>query len=353
MEHMNSTESSDTKVIVVTCVKDEGWILDRFLATCSVFADMVIISDESTGLDNSLEIYKRYPKAVVHHNGGPPAPYDGRRRFVFDEARKVQCARRIVVAIDADEILSANLLASSEWHEVLSAEPGTLFRMQWVNLWRTPAQYKVGGETGLGLYNRSIWVDDGVSAIPEVGIQGMHMVYTPENARRLVLLKDIVCLHYQFCNWPRMEAKHRFYRAHEKVNIRKLSDLGIWRMYGYMNSARIDLGESPQEWFAGWEQFGIDMSGFTPDDFCFYDLDVLRLIDRYGADMFACQDIWRCDWDAIIARGKALGALPADYLLQRPGFSLHCLLLQRYLDQTVDAPFLQKLERHLLKGMKY
>lgn len=343
----------DTKVIVVTCAKDEGWMLERFLATCSAFADMIIISDESTGVDNSLEIYGKYPKAVVHHNAGPPVQYDKRRRFVFDEARKIPCVRRIVVAIDVDEIISGNLLESPEWQTVLAAEPGTLFRLQWVNLWRTPLQYKIAGDAGRGIYNRNIWVDDGESSIPEVGIQGMHMVYTPENARKTVYLNEIVCLHYQFCNWPRMEAKHRYYRAHEKANIRKLSDIGIWRMYGYMNSLRVHIEESPHEWYAGWERMGIDMTSFTPDGFCFYDLETLRLIDSHGADFFACQDLWNCDWDAIISRGKELGALPADYRLQRPSFKPFSGLLTFYLKRTLDFPFLQKLERHLLKNMRY
>src|ERR1039457_2501134 len=94
----------DTKIIVTTLVKDEAWMLDRFLATCSAFADHIIVSDESTGLDNSLDIYKKYSKVILFHNSGTPVRGDIRRKFVFDEARKIPCDKRIIIAIDSDEI---------------------------------------------------------------------------------------------------------------------------------------------------------------------------------------------------------------------------------------------------------
>ncbi len=342
-----------TKVIVITCAKDEAGMLDRFLTTCSTFADHIIVSDESTGLDDSLQIYKKYPKTIVHHNNGPSVKFDIRRRFVFEEARKIVCDKRIIIAIDVDEVISANILESPEWQTVLDAEPGTLIHLQWVTLWKTPRYYRLGYEPLYNFYNRSIWIDDGKSEIPEVGINGMHMVYTPENARTHIYLTDIVCLHYQFCNWPRMEAKHRFYRAHEKANIQRLSDLGIWRMYGYMNSRRIEYAASPDAWFNGWEKMGVDMTSLTTSDFFFYDLDTLLLLQKHGPETFVNQDIWSCDWETIICRAKSLGILPDDFCLKRPKMPLLRKLFMVYLRETIDFPFLQKLERHLLKGMSY
>lgn len=345
---------SDTKVIVTTCVKDEGWILDRFLSTCSFFADYIIISDESSGLDNSLEIYKKYPKAIVHHNYGPSQQSDLRRRFVFDEARKIPCEKRIIVALDADEIISANIMESLEWQTVLNAEPGTLIFLQWVNLWMHTRQYKIDDPHYYGMYNRTIWVDDGVSTIPEVGIKGMHMVYTPMRAKKRIFLSEIVCLHYQFCNWQRMEAKHRFYRVYEKVTIKKLSDLGIYRMYNHMKSRRISTGLSPNNWFAGWQKLGIDMTSISTEEFFYYDLTVLDLIDKHGADAFALQDIWSADWEAIISRGKSMGCLPENYQLKRTKSSFFRRAFHFYMRHTIDVFFIRKLEKRFFKkGMSY
>lgn len=75
---------SSVKIIVITCVKDESWMLQRFLATCSQFADHIIISDESTGIDNSLEIYNKFPKVILHHNSGKSVPGCIRRKFIFN-----------------------------------------------------------------------------------------------------------------------------------------------------------------------------------------------------------------------------------------------------------------------------
>lgn len=340
---------SRTKVIVVTCVKDEAWMLDRFLATCSRFADHIIISDESTGLDDSRAIFQKYPKAIVHANDGPSMQFDLRKRFVFDEARKIQCDKRIIVAIDADEVLSANLLESLEWQTVLAAAPGTLFHLQWVNLWLMPQRYKVESNGLYGHYGRNIWVDDGISEIPEHGVQGMHMVYTPQRAANHVYLTEIVCLHYQFCNWQRMEAKHRYYRVHEKVNIAKLSDLGIARMYGYMRSKLINSAPSPSDWFDGWQKLGLDMTSLGTEELYYFDLEVLKLLDRHGTDLFVFQDIWSADWEIIIARAKDRGLLPQDYQLQRPKPSLASKLFQTYIRKTIDMPLIRKIEWELFK----
>ena len=128
---------------------------------------------------------------------------------------------------DADEIISGNLFDSPEWKTVLNAEPGTLIHLQWVILWKNYLYYWRQHKNYYGNYNRNIWVDDGVAEIPSSGDPNMHIPYTPQAAKKHIYLNDIVCLHFVACNWERMESKHRYYRAHEKFNINKLSNLAI------------------------------------------------------------------------------------------------------------------------------
>ncbi len=75
------------KIIVVTVVRDEAWTLDRFLQTCSQFADHILVDDDSTGLDHSRAIYPKYPKVTMFDGAG--LPFEARLKRVFAEARKI------------------------------------------------------------------------------------------------------------------------------------------------------------------------------------------------------------------------------------------------------------------------
>ena len=55
------------KIVVITPVKNEAWILDRFLAVTSQFADCIIIADQNS-TDESKDICKKYPKVIVIDN---------------------------------------------------------------------------------------------------------------------------------------------------------------------------------------------------------------------------------------------------------------------------------------------
>jgi hypothetical protein len=344
---------SDTKIIVVTIVKDEAWMLERFLSTCSQFADHIIVSDESTGQDNSLDIYPRYPKVILHHNPGIAVRGDIRRRFVFQEARKIDCEKRIIIAIDSDEIISANMLESPEWKTVLNSEPGTLLHLQWVTLWKNHRQYRADYPYLYGSYNRQIWVDDGISEIPVIGFEGQHMAYNPLHAKKHIYLNEIVCLHYQACSWQRMESKHRFYRAYEKSYIRKLSDLAIYRIYGHM-SQKIECQPSPTKWFDGWEKMGIDMTSTENVEITHWDLSVISMLQQHGSDFFAFQDIWRVDWSKLVNQAKEEEKIPMDFVFKKPKKRFFSRLFHIYMRLTIDIKIIRFIEGKIFyKGFLY
>jgi hypothetical protein len=345
---------SNTKIIVVTLVKDEAWMLERFLSTCSKFADHIIVSDESTGFDNSLEIYPKFPKVILHHNPGNSLRGESargviRRRFVFQEARKIVCDKRIIIAIDSDEIISANIFESPEWKTVLNSGPGTLFHLQWVTLWKNYKQYRADYPYLYGGYTRQIWVDDGVSEIPVIGYQAMHQAYNPLQARKHIYLNDIVCLHYQACNWRRMESKHRFYRAYEKSYIGKLSDMAIYRIYGHILSQKIECRYSPSKWFDGWEKMGIDMTSTEDMELTHWDLSLISMLQQLGTDVFALQDIWRVDWNKLVSQAKKESKIPQDLVLNIPKLRFFCRLYHIYMRLTIDIKFIRFIERKLFK----
>ena len=55
------------KIICLTPVLNEAWILDRFLKCASLWADHIIIADQGS-TDGSVEIAKRYEKVIFIDN---------------------------------------------------------------------------------------------------------------------------------------------------------------------------------------------------------------------------------------------------------------------------------------------
>src|SRR5260370_16728571 len=64
-------------VVCLTPVKDEAWILERFLTCASLWADHILIADQGSS-DDSREIAARFPKVTLIENPSPevdePAP---------------------------------------------------------------------------------------------------------------------------------------------------------------------------------------------------------------------------------------------------------------------------------------
>lgn len=336
-----------TKVFVLTTAKDEGWMIERFLATCSQFADHIFISDESSGLDNSLDIYKKYPKVILYHNGESHVEISIRRQFLLNEARKVECNKRVIIAIDSDEVISANVLDSPEWSTILNAEPSTLFHLQWVTLWHNKYWLRTDNPLFYGIYNRQIWIDDGKSNIPSVGSHGMHIAYNPMNAKKNVYLNDIVCLHYQCCNWQRMEAKHRFYRAKEKSIIKQLSDLAIYRIYGHIYSKNFIFKETLNSWFYNWEKLGIDMSSIEIEPITHFDIDVIHMFQKRGTNFFVKQDVWKTNWNNLYDLAKNKNVIPNNFKFIPPKKNLFYKIYHKYMAITIDNKFIRFIERLL------
>jgi glycosyltransferase involved in cell wall biosynthesis len=55
------------KIVVLTPIKNEEWILERFLSVTSQFADLIIIADQNS-TDSSRNICQKYPKVKLIEN---------------------------------------------------------------------------------------------------------------------------------------------------------------------------------------------------------------------------------------------------------------------------------------------
>ena len=285
------TEPRPLPLVVLTPVKNEGWILDRFLAITTQLADHVILADQRS-TDDSRAIAARYPNVTVVDNDDPGFSEVRRQSLLLATARRLVAGPKVLLALDADEIIAANAPGSPGWRTMLRAAPGTVLSFESIDLllitdrcmrhdrWR-PYGY----------------VDDG--APHEGRLIHSGRLPLPPDAPRLKL-NDVRLLHYAPLRSTGMASKLRWYSVVE--NVLGTCRPVFRRRLRYLNhldftwEGRIEPTHA--EWFAGWEAQGIDMRTVADPPHHWYDVEVLRAIARHGARKFWLDDIWRCDWEA-------------------------------------------------------
>ncbi|MGB8077207.1 MAG: glycosyltransferase family 2 protein, partial [Gallionella sp.] len=114
------------KIICLTPVRNESWILEKFLKAASLWADHIIIADQFSD-DDSREIAGRFDKVILIRNPSAEFNEPERQRLLIEAARKIE-GPRLLITLDADEFLTANFHDSAEWEFIMHAPPGTVIR---------------------------------------------------------------------------------------------------------------------------------------------------------------------------------------------------------------------------------
>lgn len=274
-------------LICLTPIKNEAWILDRFLKCASLWADKIIISDQGSE-DNSREIARKYPKITLIEN--PVDDYDEYkiRIVLYEEARKIK-GQKLFIAMDADETFTPNYDKTVDWQRLLEAKPGTIIKSKFVNIRPDLKHY------WFGPFNLP-WgfVDDGSPYIADK-IHTSRMI-EPGGAE-ILLIKDFYIMHYQYVDWDRMSSKHRWYQCWERINNPKKSAIEIYRGYHHMYSIKKeDLKVLPDEWIEGYLKQGINIKDIKRDTNYYWDKRVLDYFDVFGTSLFLRESIWDIDW---------------------------------------------------------
>lgn len=285
------------KIVVVTPVKNEAWILPRFLSVTSQFADHIVIADQGSD-DESVSICHQYHKVTLIHNR---SGYDeaARQRLLIQAARELVTEDKIILALDADEILAANAMSAPGWMSMLTAQPGTILCFEKPDLYLTTGQcirYETPWPLG--------YVDDGAEHRP-TRIHSIR-IPTPHSAPRLGV-PDVKIIHYALARQGAQSAKRRMYCVIEHV----LGVSPMWRRRlaypSEMDWTTLGtLDESPAEWFEGWEKIGIDMHTVKSEDYYWQDHEVLRYFSKYGVRRFWVDDIWDIDWETARSYAESI-----------------------------------------------
>lgn len=304
--------SRSRKIVVVTPVKNEAWILARFLSVTSQFADHIIIADQESN-DDSVSICRRYPKVTVVQNKSGGYDEAARQRLLIQTARALVPDDKIILALDADEILAADAITATGWKSMLAAEPGTVLYFEKPDLYLTTGQcirYETPWPLG--------YVDDGAEHEPKK----IHSIRipTPESSPKLHV-PDVKILHYALARMDALRSKQRMYCVVEHV----LGVSPFWRRRRAYRAGMdwTTLGKpepSRAQWFDGWERIGIDMHSIPFEVFHWQDYEVLRYFKKHGARSFWVDDIWDMDWEKCRAYAQSMDVdgIPEDRIPTPP-----------------------------------
>ena len=280
------------KIICLTPIKNEAWILDRFLKCASLWADHIIIADQGS-TDNSREIALCYPKVTLVENPSSSFNEPERQKILLDAARKIP-GFHLLISLDADECLTSNFRSSTEWQTVLNAVSGTIICFHRVNLLPNMKSYWLEGKDGLNFPFG--FVDDGSKYVGDK----IHSkrVPTPVNAP-MIYLRDIKVLHYQFTHWERMQSKHRWYQCWERINRSSRKSIEIYRQYHHMDALQNQVQPLPESWLSEYVAEGIDMTSIRRESIFWWDREILDWLSKYGTKTFKHEAIWDVDWSKL------------------------------------------------------
>ncbi len=285
------------KIVCLTPVKNESWILEKFLMAASLWADHIIVADQFS-TDDSREIAKRFEKVILIENPSAEFNEPGRQKLLIDAARRIE-GPKLLITLDADEFLTANFHVSAEWEFIMHAPPGTVIRFKLANLRPDLAKYWPEGYFPWG------FKDDGSEHVGAV----IHSTRIPMPQDSMKIdLEEIKVLHYQYTDWDRMASKHRWYQCWEVLNRPERSAYEIYRQYHHMYEVNdSELLEVREEWFDYYLTKNISVKNIRKDGIYWWDREVLGYFQRYGTKVFKKLDIWDADWKVMADHFKIQG----------------------------------------------
>jgi hypothetical protein len=284
------------KLICLTPVVNEAFELDRFLQCTSVWADHIILGYQES-IDNTLEIANKYEKVIIVNSPNKDWNELVMRSLLYEAAREIQATKRIIVNLDADEVISSNFLTSTEWQTILDLPEGSVFRIQWANLKPNMINYVPSNMIEVG------FVDDGKSTLAG-SVMHMGRVPWPNYDIQIVQCIELQLLHFAFVNPERNKSKSRWYQAYEKVGKNEFGP-GIFRKYnGRRAKPAIPVSHKVNPvWFAGYQNLRIDVTSINYAYDYSHDYRLLEYFDTLGTDYFRMCNVWDKDW-VQFATGK-------------------------------------------------
>jgi glycosyltransferase involved in cell wall biosynthesis len=279
------------KIIVLTPVRNEEWILPFFLHVTSKIADHIIIADQGS-TDNSKSICKQFSKVQVIDNLNKNYDESFRQKLLLETSRELFPGTNIIITLDADEIFTSDSVQSKEWDIIQNALPGTVLNFEKPDIIENGKQairYTIPWPLG--------FIDDGSTHKGDL----IHSIRIPVTANApKVECKQIKVMHLAYLRPQAVKSRWRMYTVVEKLNKTR-GWYGRRNFYKSENSKKIKSSQISTAWVDIWNKDGFNFSNYKNETFYWSDVEVLKLFYKHGCKMFWSEAIWDFDWNKCLA----------------------------------------------------
>ncbi|MFM2290836.1 MAG: hypothetical protein RIS29_649 [Bacteroidota bacterium] len=274
------------KIICLTPVRNEAWILRAFLTATSLWADIIIISDQGS-TDGSREIALSFPKVILVDNPARDMNQAQTRKLLFDEAQKIS-GQKVLFSLDADEFLSGDFVHTASWQKILLAQPGDIFFFRWINVCEQTDKCII---TTPWMNWASCIENTDDTIFPDAYIHEWRLPYPAIGARE-IKVEDIFFIHLARVNVNRQANKNRFYQVVTRYKEPDKSIVSLYRMYHSEDVEEKSTTDSVI--YSYYEQRGLYLLEMIDlnDSGKYYTDQVLDYFNKMGTDFFYGLDIW-------------------------------------------------------------
>lgn len=284
------------KIVGLVPARNERHIIAQCLRALSLFTDAIIYlddasTDETPAIVESLAHECRIERIIRKKDWHRDEPGD--RNTMLKAGREIGGTHFII--IDADEMLTANLLVSQGLRSVIHRlQPGERLALNWIQLWRSVNQYRFDQSVWTWNYKDIIFCDDGQC------FYSSEFIHTPRVPNNLVgnsyTLEgyEAGLLHFQFVNWRNLLIKQAWYRCLEHIREPGKPAADINKRYAPSKDENgLGLQQAPVSWFEGYLFFDHTVYD-QPDEW--RESQVQDWFEKYGESHFAELDIWDVTW---------------------------------------------------------
>lgn len=273
-------------LICLTPVRNEAWILEVFLKATSLWADYIIIADQMS-TDGSREIALNNPKVILIDNNNQNYNEADRQKLLITKAREID-GEKILFALDADEIFTANFRVTNDWEKIINSQKGDVFWFKWAQVRPDKKHYFVSK-------NFFPWVfhDDGIEPHGNYA-RNMHSMRIPYpiEEKQMYYVEEFKVLHFQPFFPKRNESKQRFYMFVDyNLNGRSIIDLS--RLYFERRNIEKNF-ELNEDMIYTLEKNGFNLFDLinTSNRRFWFDKYIVDSINKDGTDKFRNVNIW-------------------------------------------------------------
>lgn len=278
------------KLIVITPVRNEAWVLEAFLTHCSSWADHIIIADQHS-TDGSREIAARFPKVILIDNPDEEMHQANVRLLLFKEVDKIK-GKKIVWAMDADEFLSEGFLHTKGWETILNSQPDSIFCFRWQNLIHDfchedstplkPAEWAC-------YFNPETCISELYAQAEKKAIHEARVPCT-KNAH-YITIDDIQFVHLARINITRTRNKNDFYQVSTLNKLsQNISAVSLFRTYHYIPAIHTLKQDVVLTTADGTSR--LNHLVHTSDHGQYYIDEIVSILKREGLNKFQKLSIW-------------------------------------------------------------